>query len=260
MRDGTRLVVTRGVPVSRPAQGSRGTTIAESGAGIRRRVWTGDPYAPPKPPGEGASPSALRAEQAEQTRLRILTASAEVFAAKGYLGVSITDIVADLNLTKGAFYYFFANKEALAREIVERHFAAWREVNASTVASVENRLDAVVRMSYRAAAMFQTSPITRAGARLAREGPVIGLELPSPFRGWVDRVTAILEQAKVRGDLASNIDPSAATEMIVSFFHGAVEVSGDLDAYSRLARRLDYFWTLALPRLRPAGEAERPSL
>src|SRR3990172_13364030 len=47
------------------------------------------------------------------TRDRILHAAVDVFARKGYHGAGVEDIVAASGTSKGAFYHYFASKQAI---------------------------------------------------------------------------------------------------------------------------------------------------
>jgi len=48
-----------------------------------------------------------------RTRLRIVEAARRAFNRRGFLDVSIDDVMADAGLTRGGFYNHFPNKEAL---------------------------------------------------------------------------------------------------------------------------------------------------
>lgn len=56
----------------------------------------------------------------ERSRERILTAALEVFAAKGYEAASISDITARAGVSRGLVGYYFATKEQLAAELLDR--------------------------------------------------------------------------------------------------------------------------------------------
>lgn len=62
-------------------------------------------------------------KKAEATRLTILQKAFELIYVKGYQTTSIDDILATTQVTKGAFYYHFKNKDemglAIIREILE---------------------------------------------------------------------------------------------------------------------------------------------
>jgi len=191
----------------------------------------------------------------DATRERILEAAARAFDRRGYLGVNLNDVVQQLGLTKGALYHFFPNKERLAAEIVRRHFAAWERLASRVLGEHDNLVDALIDMSYRVGRTYQTDSITRAAVRLSNERNLIRTELPEPFVGWIERVTQLLETAKVRGQVRTSVDSAAAAQLMVSFFYGAQAVSEHFTERQDLLDRLDTFWELMEPSLRPAHRA-----
>jgi AcrR family transcriptional regulator len=48
---------------------------------------------------------------------RIVATSIQLFDKKGFTGTSIKEIVEELNVTKGTFYYYFKSKEELLKDI-----------------------------------------------------------------------------------------------------------------------------------------------
>src|ERR1044072_5954272 len=57
-------------------------------------------------------------KKAEATRLSILQKSFELIYVKGYQTTSIDDILATTQVTKGAFYYHFKNKDEMGVAII----------------------------------------------------------------------------------------------------------------------------------------------
>ena len=57
--------------------------------------------------------------RADTTRLQILRAASRQFARKSYSLVSLDDILADAEVTKGAMYFHFRSKHALASAIID---------------------------------------------------------------------------------------------------------------------------------------------
>ena len=55
-----------------------------------------------------------------RSRERILAAALEVFAAKGYEAASISDVTAAAGVSRGLVSYYFATKEQLAAELLDR--------------------------------------------------------------------------------------------------------------------------------------------
>ena len=60
----------------------------------------------------------MGADKSDETRARLLTAAAEVFAKKGYERASVDDVATRAGFTKGAVYWNFSSKEDLFLALV----------------------------------------------------------------------------------------------------------------------------------------------
>jgi len=58
-------------------------------------------------------------KKAQATRLNILQKAFELIYAKGYQSTSIDEIIATTQVTKGAFFYHFKNKDEMGLAIIE---------------------------------------------------------------------------------------------------------------------------------------------
>lgn len=58
----------------------------------------------------------------KKTRDNILNASLKLFAEKGYLGTSISDIAKEANISKGLAYNYFESKQKIMEAILEQLF------------------------------------------------------------------------------------------------------------------------------------------
>lgn len=187
------------------------------------------------------------------TRERIVVAASEAFAANGYHGVNLNDVVVRLGLTKGALYYFFPTKERLVQEITDRHLESFDSLGKAVLPRDQNRLDEVVDLSYRMAELFRSDPITRAGVRLTVERNTVKFDLPRPYAYWIGRFTKLLRQARSRGELKDGVNPKDLAELIVAYLYGAYSISSEFDGQRDLRVRLDRFWAMASPAYRPGG-------
>src|SRR6516162_3083304 len=69
------------------------------------------------PPGDAASPrTSLRAAQKALTRTRLLDAATSAFESRGYVDVTVDDIVHDAGVSRGTFYSHFPSKYAILCE------------------------------------------------------------------------------------------------------------------------------------------------
>ncbi|WP_329129035.1 TetR/AcrR family transcriptional regulator [Streptomyces sp. NBC_01476] len=187
--------------------------------------------------------------RAETTRGFLVEAAAKLFDERGYAGTSISDISALSGRTSGAIYFHFAGKEKLALAVVEAHFAAWPTLIGDARAEDRPALEKLVELSFTVARAFRDDVIVRAGSRLWMERKAIDAQLPTPFIGWIEVVTELLEEAARRGELATGVDPVIAAPGIVYAFFGLHTVSDALDGRDRIEERLHDLWLLLLVAL-----------
>jgi AcrR family transcriptional regulator len=180
----------------------------------------------------------------------LLLAAAEAFDQRGYLGTSMNDITDRLGLTKGALYFHYPSKEALAVAVVEAHYERWDPLAASIVGTGASRLDELVTLSYKVAEAFQRDVVVRAGVRLQSERDLISAAMPRPYVEWIKRVTKLAQAAKDNGELAPEVDSADVGNVVVGMFFGAQHVSQALTGRRDLKRRLDQFWKLTLPAIK----------
>ncbi|CAN5723784.1 TetR/AcrR family transcriptional regulator [soil metagenome] len=57
--------------------------------------------------------------QGQERKQQLLDGAAALFAERGYAETRVIDIVTEVGVAKGLFYWYFENKEALFRELVE---------------------------------------------------------------------------------------------------------------------------------------------
>ena len=62
----------------------------------------------------------------ERTRARILASALALFAKKGYVHTTFTDIAARLEMTKGAVYWHFESKQALLMALIDEMLEKFR--------------------------------------------------------------------------------------------------------------------------------------
>ncbi|OCB52529.1 TetR family transcriptional regulator [Mycobacterium vulneris] len=184
--------------------------------------------------------------RAELTRLQILQAAARQFAHTPYSLVSLDDILADAAVTKGALYFHFRSKHALAISIVEHRTArgnkAVEEVLARNLSGAETLID----LSCLVAAEDIGDPMARACLNLIESiGRTDGLGTRA-LDQWVQGFAGIAKRAIGEGDFTADSDPEAIARLLVSIYLGVRQTS-DLDDPPRFLTDLEHSWRLALP-------------
>jgi AcrR family transcriptional regulator len=79
----------------------------------------------------------------ERRRVELMEAAVRLFAERGYHPTSVADIVEDLGVGKGVFYWYFPSKEELFVEILRD---AHQELRRRRQAAIGDEADPVVRI------------------------------------------------------------------------------------------------------------------
>jgi AcrR family transcriptional regulator len=86
---------------------------------------------------------ARRAQYAEATRRGLLEAARELFAAEGYVDVSIEEICRRARVTKGALYHHFRDKRDLFSAVFAQVEQEWADELAELVAEERDPLERI---------------------------------------------------------------------------------------------------------------------
>jgi AcrR family transcriptional regulator len=178
----------------------------------------------------------LKQERAFQTRAQVLTAAAELLSAKGYRNTSMQDVADRVGMTKGAVYFHFRSKEALAVAVVQHHYGQWPNVAEHIRAGGLGPMDTIEELLNRATTAFQKDPVMQAGARLQLERPLIDAEVPQPYVDWTTLLTRLFAEAEAAGELRAGVTPEAAARTVIAAVFGMQHISdtlthrADLDA------------------------------
>jgi AcrR family transcriptional regulator len=104
------------------------------------------------------------------TRRAILLAAAEQFARFGFDGTSLDAVLTVAGVTKGALYFHFAAKRALAEAVITQMVTGWESVTVHVAALGVDPLRSVLATTDQIVAVMDEDPIARGGARLLRAG------------------------------------------------------------------------------------------
>lgn len=181
----------------------------------------------------------LKQDRAARTREKVLQAAAESFAEKGFPQVTVLDVAERAGLTKGAVYFHFANKEALATAVAERFYGRVAELVETLRGESRPSLERVTEFLRRNAVLFRDDRVFQAGARLQIEHPYIDSSLPTPYVGAVAAIREFLTGAEAEGRLGPGADPEALARVLISAFFGAQHMSWVLNDRSDLVERVE---------------------
>jgi TetR/AcrR family transcriptional regulator, transcriptional repressor for nem operon len=184
--------------------------------------------------------------RADQTRHQILVAAARQFATRSFDEVSLNDILADTDVTKGALYFHFRSKHALALAIIEHHAAAVRADTAELLTRRLTGLETMIEITFMVATHDVSDEFARASVHLVDAIGRHGGRPAEPVDEWIKGSVAVLEQAMAEGDVRSDCDPDELAKVLVSHYVGIRNVN-DLDDASAFLTAVRNSWRMTLP-------------
>lgn len=193
-----------------------------------------------------------RQDRAERTRNLILDAAAEAFEARGFVGASLSDILARAGVTKGALYFHFSSKEELAKELIEEQW----NIELPEQDSMTNPIQSIIDLSHQFCHSLCSNIRVRASNRLVTESN-FDRPYPQVYTRWVDIIHEFLKAAQSSGDLRQEWDPAEVASYIGGSVLGIQTMSGVLTNREDLRDRLTDMWKISLPGIVPARRLSR---
>ncbi len=164
-------------------------------------------------------------DRAYATREAILHAAAEEFDRLGYDRTSLTAVLTRAGLTKGAFYFHFPSKEAVAAALIERQDELWAQVREAWRARGLDPLSSLHGMFAESADRMAADVVLRAGVRLNAEREIGYPGVPSTHVMWEKLIATYLVEAAERGHLRPGVDPEAVARTLCGAALGARLIS-----------------------------------
>jgi TetR/AcrR family transcriptional regulator, transcriptional repressor for nem operon len=179
------------------------------------------------------------------TRRQILRAASHQFARRAYHDVDIDDILTEAELTKGAMYFHFRSKHALAIAIIEGETAASTVAVEDLLSRKLSGLETLIDFSYLIAAQDIQMDGVRAGLNLLESaGRSEGLQ-ERLLDEWIQALALVAEKAVAEGDIDNRCTPQDVGRLIVSLHMGLRQTS-NLDEPERFLLDLEKSWDLVL--------------
>ena len=162
----------------------------------------------------------------EQTRQEIIRKAAPIFNQKGYDGAALSDLMRATGLEKGGIYRHFDSKQQLAAEAFDH---AWklamdaRFEGTHEISNAVDRLKQIVRnfRDRRAGLVPGGCPLLNTAIDSDDGNPQLRAKARQALSSWLDRLEAIAEEGKRRGEVRSDVDSAKLAMLIVSTLEGS---------------------------------------
>jgi AcrR family transcriptional regulator len=187
-------------------------------------------------------------KRADLTRRQILRAAAHQFAHRSYSQVSLDDILADAEVTKGAMYFHFRSKHALALSLIDDQTDNGRAGVNEILARRLSGLETLIDISYLLAAQDLSDELARAAGNLIESiGRADGVQAKM-LGQWIDAFGVILQRAIDEGDVRDDVKPDVGSRLLVALYVGLRQAS-DLSDSQKYFTDLEQAWLVLLPGL-----------
>ncbi|HTZ13906.1 MAG TPA: TetR/AcrR family transcriptional regulator [Mycobacterium sp.] len=169
--------------------------------------------------------SELSDKRSDTTRDQILRAAAHQFAQRPYYAVGLDDILAEAQLTKGAMYFHFRSKHALALAIVDEQTANAAESVKNLLARKLSGLESLIDVSYLVAVGDMTQDVTRASFNLLESVGRTEKLQTRLLGGWIQLMSEIAQRGIAEGDIVEQANPEDIGRLLVSIYVGMRQAS-----------------------------------
>ena len=172
-----------------------------------------------------------KAEQYEKTRSALLTVAHELFAEQGYADTSTKDIVERAEVTRGALYYHFHNKESLFQVVFEQFRQARTQAIMARVQEAEG--DLWQRFIETGCTAFIESLSDKSAQRIIfTDGPsVLAPDIWHKNVQAVNLITQVFEQLEAEGFIEEKTPHKALARLLWgAFLEAGVYISHATDS------------------------------
>lgn len=175
-------------------------------------------------------------------RVQLLAAAARVFAAKGYSGTKIQDIVREAGLSTGAVYGRFKSKDELLRAAViaqRGSFSHMEDLKGVKVADVIRAVASLKRTT-----LTDNEAVRLEAFVTARREPDVASAVAEAQAEWRDAVQPLVDAALEDGTVADGVDAEAVLYFVRTMHLGlllqraAGIPSPDRDGWNALVNRI----------------------
>jgi AcrR family transcriptional regulator len=161
----------------------------------------------------------------ERTRERLLQAAFHEVHRSGFQSASIDSILNASNVTKGALYHHFENKEALGYAVVEEKIAKlthdrWLQPMLSEGNAIDILIGVVRRIPARPQDVRAGCPLLLLSQEMSPLDEQFRKRLERIFLDWQEGVAALLQKGQAQGTVRRNLNPDEAGSFLVAMVEG----------------------------------------
>lgn len=165
-------------------------------------------------------------EASERSRKKILLSALREIHRKGYNATSINDILAGIDLTKGAFYHHFPNKQALGWAVLELIGQNIQKNWIAPLAECEKPLSCLQDILSSQLDKLDKETVelgcllNNLAQEMSAQDEEFRLRVAQIYEGWRKGITEALRQGQKSGEVKLEIDALGTATFVVASMAG----------------------------------------
>jgi len=194
--------------------------------------------------------------KAEETRNFIIEKSAPIFNMYGYKGTSMSQLTSAINMTKGAIYGNFIDKDEIALAAFDYNFTEISKKIRHVVLSKENSCDKLIAFAnyyldeFKEISRKGGCPLLNASIDSDNVHPPLKERVAEAIETWINSVTRIIYSGIKRKQINPNTKPEQFASVFVSLIEGGIMLSKGTGNAIHLSRNIDQIIYLVNAELR----------
>jgi len=194
--------------------------------------------------------------KAEETRNYIIAKSAPIFNMHGYKGTTMSQLSKAINMTKGAIYGNFTDKDEIALAAFDYNFAEISKKIQNVVLSKINACDKLIAFANFYLDHFMEisrkggCPLLNAAIDSDPIHPPLKERVAEAIESWINTVARIVYSGIKRKQINPNAKPEQFASVFVSLIEGGIMLSKATGNTIHLSRNIDQIIYLVNAELR----------
>ena len=194
--------------------------------------------------------------KAEKTKSYIIEQAAPIFNMHGYKGTSMSQLTKAINMTKGAIYGNFKDKDEIAIAAFDYNFAEIKEKVRNVILSKDNACEKLIAFAnfyideFAIISRNGGCPILNAAIDSDNVHPPLKERVTQAIEDWTNSVSRIVYSGIKRKQINKNAKPEQFASLFVSLIEGGMMLSKLTGNTIHLSRNIDHIIYLINTELR----------
>jgi AcrR family transcriptional regulator len=191
----------------------------------------------------------VRQARSEATRQKIIDSAVDLINEIGYPAAGLADIIERAELTKGALYYHFDSKEALATAIIEDGGSRVIDAFVTTGRPGSPAMENLIHGVFMVGDTISNDVLAAAASRLLRTFGGFNPAAKAAYGRFLEEMTGRVKAAVAEHDVRSDLDPDVIARTIFGAMLGTELLSAALSGGEDMAKQMAGTWEVLLPAI-----------